>query len=84
MGEITKMSKLKRCPFCGGAPKTEVEMMMYGGGESQADFSIRCNECGIAKTVRLKIKGSCEFNDIFNTMEKVEEIWNRRANNDIR
>ena len=51
-----------------------------GGGEDHIDFSIVCEECGISKTSRLKIKKTCKFFDIKFAMGDVLEAWNRRAN----
>lgn len=74
------MNVPKKCPFCGAVPTTEVRVTQMGGGEDHIDFSIVCEECGISKTSRLKIKKTCKFFDIKFAMSDVLEAWNRRAN----
>lgn len=75
------MEVLKRCPFCGSVPTTEVRVTQMGGGEDHIDFSIVCDDCGVSKTARLKIKKNCIFFDVTKSMEKAMEAWNRRADN---
>lgn len=70
---------LKICPFCGSIPTTEVRVTQMGGGEDHIDFSIVCEKCGISKTVRLIIKKTCPFFDVYNAMEQVTKAWNRRV-----
>ena len=72
------MDELKRCPFCGNSPRTEVEVTQMGGGEDHIDFSIHCTECKIRKTMRLKIMGYCNFIDVEKAMCDVVRAWNRR------
>lgn len=76
------MTVLKKCPFCGVIPTTEVRVTQMGGGEDHIDFSIVCEECGISKTVRLIIKKTCPFFDVYNAMEQVTKAWNMRVSDD--
>lgn len=76
------MSDLKRCPFCGATPRTEVSVAKMGGVEDQVDFSIHCTTCGISKTVRLKINGFVNFLDVDKAMEQVIRAWNQRTETD--
>ena len=69
---------LKRCPFCGEMPRTEVAVTQMGGGEDHIDFSIRCSDCGISKTVRLKIHKFVNFIDVDKAEEQVINAWNQR------
>lgn len=73
------MSELKRCPFCGASPRTEIMVSQMGGGEDKVDFSIRCPDCGTAKTVRLTIHGYVNFVDADIAMDDVTKAWNQRA-----
>lgn len=50
-----------------------------GGTESQVDFSIHCINCGISKTVRLKIVGYADFIDVNKALAEVIKAWNQRA-----
>lgn len=73
------MEELKRCPFCGGLPATEVRVTQMGGGEDHIDFSVICTVCGTDKTARLKIKGKACFTDVEQSMDTAIKAWNRRA-----
>lgn len=73
------MSELKHCPFCGGNPKTEVRVTQKGGDIDNVDFSVLCIECGICKTVRLKIARTCLFYDVEKALSQAIESWNKRA-----
>lgn len=73
------MTELKRCPFCGEIPRTEVRVTQMGCGEDHVDFTIHCTNCGTEKTVRLKIKGFVSFFDVEKAMEQATQIWNQRA-----
>ena len=72
------MDELKRCPFCGTSPRTEVRVAKMGGGEDQIDFSIYCTNCGIDKTVRLKIAAYANFIDVNKAQAEVIKAWNQR------
>lgn len=72
------MNELKRCPFCGGLPTTEVRVTQMGGTD-HADFSVVCVDCGTFKTVRLKIAKKAVFMDVEKAMSQVIEVWNKRA-----
>ena len=71
--------ELKRCPFCGELPRTEVEVTKMGGGEDHVDFAIHCTNCGTSKTVRLRINGFVNFFDVEKAQEQVIQAWNRRV-----
>ena len=73
------MSELKRCPFCGSLPTTEVRVTQMGGDTDNVDFSVVCSTCGTFKTVRLKIKKKAVFIDVENAMLQAIEAWNKRA-----
>jgi len=46
-----EMDELKRCPFCGEIPRTEMAVTQMGGPEDRVSFTIRCPSCGVYKTV---------------------------------
>lgn len=73
------MSELKRCPFCGGLPKTEVRVTQMGVITDDVDFGIVCEDCGTFKTVRLKINKKAVFMDVEKVMSQAIEAWNKRA-----
>ena len=73
------MTELKRCPFCGEIPRTEVEVTKMGGGEDHVDFSVHCTNCGTEKTVRLKIATYADFLDVEKVEEQVIQAWNQRV-----
>lgn len=77
------MDELKRCPFCGSLPRTEIEITKKGGCEDHVDFRIHCAECGVYKSVRLRINAYCHFVDAENAMNSVIELWNRRTDADM-
>ena len=72
------MDELKRCPFCGELPRTEVRVTKMGGTEDQVDFSIHCINCGVSKTVRLKIVAYANFIDVDKALAEVIKAWNQR------
>ena len=73
------MDELKRCPFCGELPRTEVCVTKMGGTEDYVDFSIHCTNCGTRKTVRLKIVAYANFIDVDKAKSDVIAAWNQRA-----
>lgn len=73
------MDELKKCPFCGELPRTEVRVTKMGTTEDQIDFSICCTNCGTSKTVRLKIVGYADFIDVNKALAEVIEAWNQRV-----
>ena len=74
-----RMSELKRCPFCGGLPTTEVRVTQMGSDTDNVDFSVVCVDCGTFKTVRLRIAKKAVFMDVEKAMSQVIEVWNKRA-----
>ena len=76
------MTELKKCPFCGQDPRTEVRVTQAGGDFDIITFSVVCGECGTYKTVRLKIAKYATFSEVEKTIEQVMEIWNRRMRDD--
>lgn len=76
------MNDLKRCPFCGNLPETEVRVTQMGGGEDYIDFSIVCKKCGTYKTVRLKVCKTAYFMDVDKAMADVVKAWNTRSGED--
>lgn len=73
------MTELKRCPFCGEIPRTEVRVTQMGCGEDHVDFTIHCTNCGTEKTVRLKIATYADFLDVEKVEEQVIQAWNQRV-----
>ena len=73
------MSDLKRCPFCGSLPTTEVMVTQMGGQTDNVDFCVVCSECGTSKMVRLRIAKKAVFMDVEKAMEQAIEAWNQRA-----
>lgn len=73
------MSELKRCPFCGGLPITEVRVTQMSSDTDNVDFSVVCVDCGTSKTVRLKIAKKAVFMDVEKAMSQAIEAWNKRA-----
>ncbi len=73
------MSELKRCPFCGGLPTTEVRVTQTSVYTDFVDFSVVCTNCGTFKTVSLKIAKKAVFMDIEKAMSQTIEAWNKRA-----
>ena len=71
--------EIKRCPFCGALPRTEVSVTKMGGMEDHVDFSIHCTNCGVSKTVRLKIVAHANFIDVDKAESEVITAWNQRA-----
>ena len=71
--------ELKRCPFCGELPRTEVSVTKMGGSEDHVDFTIHCANCGTEKTVRLKIVAYAHFSDVEKAQEQVIQAWNQRV-----
>ena len=53
-----------------------------GGGEDHVDFSIVCKECGVYKTVRLKVRNTAYFMQVDKAMEEVVKAWNTRSGED--
>ena len=50
-----------------------------GGIEDHVDFSIHCPNCGVSKTVKLKIVTYANFIDVDKAQAEVTEAWNQRA-----
>ena len=73
------MSELKRCPFCGSKPRTEVKVTQMCSDEDHIDFSIVCGKCGTFKTIRLINERNANFLDVEISMEKAINTWNQRA-----
>ena len=73
------MKELKRCPFCGGLPTTEVRVTRMSGDADHVDFSVVCVDCGTFKTVRLKIAKKAVFMDVEKAISQTIETWNKRA-----
>jgi transcriptional regulator NrdR family protein len=77
------MPDLKRCPFCDGNPKTEVRITRMASDGNALDFAIVCGECGVHKTVRVRLNfaNTADFWDVEKAMDEVALAWNRRATN---
>lgn len=70
---------LKRCPFCGEVPTTEVRVTKFGGEEDHIDFIIICPVCQTYKSCRLKIKKAGTFLDVEKAMYQATVAWNTRV-----
>lgn len=77
--EMTGMTELKPCPFCGEMPETEVEVTQVGRGEDHVDFKVVCGKCGTEKAMRLTIRQKCDFALVEQAMVQVASSWNRRV-----
>jgi Lar family restriction alleviation protein len=77
-GEI--VAELKRCPFCGQLPVTEVFVTQKTSCiDDVILFSIACGKCGTSKGVKLKIKDkAATFLEVERAMEEVTNAWNTR------
>lgn len=73
------MTDLKNCPFCGGNPRTKMRFIQMGEGHDVAVFDVQCIECGVGRSVRLQLDKHDSFIDVMASMDKVIEVWNRRA-----
>ena len=74
------MAELKRCPFCGQLPETEVLVTQKTSSlDDIILFSVACGKCGTAKGVRLKIKAkAATFLEVEQAMEEATKAWNTR------
>ena len=74
------MAELKRCPFCGQLPETEVLVTQKCSSlDDVILFSIACGKCGTTKGVKLKIKAkSATFLEVERAMEEAAKVWNTR------
>lgn len=73
------MDELKRCPFCGEIPRTEMAVTQMGGPEDRVSFTIRCPSCGVYKTVILRINAYAHFLDVDKAESEVIIAWNKRV-----
>jgi len=71
---------LKRCPFCGQLPETEVLVTQKTSAiDDVILFSVACGKCGTTKGVRLKIKAkAATFLEVEQAMEEATKAWNTR------
>lgn len=74
------MEGLKRCPFCGELPTTDVMIVQKSSCiDDIILFSVTCGKCGTSKGVRLKIKAkSGTFFEVEKAMEEATKAWNTR------
>lgn len=74
------MTDLKRCPFCGELPTTEVMILQKSSSVDDIIlFSVACEKCGTSKCVRLKIKAKAgTFFEVEKAMEEATKAWNTR------
>lgn len=76
---------LRRCPFCGELPTTEVMVTQKGSFDDIILFSVACGKCGTAKGVKLKIKAKAgTFFEVEKAMEEATKAWNTRWDDDQR
>lgn len=78
------MAELKRCPFCGQLPTTEVLVTQKTSSiDDVILFSVACGQCGTQKGVRLKIKArAATFLEVEQAMEEATKAWNARWNDE--
>ena len=74
------MAVLKRCPFCGQLPETEVLVTQKTSSlDDIILFSVVCGKCGTTKGVSLKIKAKpATFPEVERAMEEATRAWNTR------
>lgn len=76
------MDELKRCPFCGGAPRHGVEFYESHGSEVRVSAIVECEKCGVRRRTVFKatdIISLIPFLDYENAFTEVVEKWNTRA-----
>lgn len=76
------MTELKRCPFCGGAPKHGVEFYESHGSEVKVSAAVVCKNCGVSKRTIFKATDSISlipFLDYESAFAEVVEKWNTRV-----
>ena len=72
------MTELKRCPFCGTLPHTEVYINRKKIEEDYIIFEIHCPKCDTNKKIELKINRYCHYTDVEKAMRKAIDKWNER------
>lgn len=70
--------ELKKCPFCGVVPRTELRVMKMGGTEDHIEFAVHCVGCGVERTVTLRFVAYANFMDVEKAITEVIEAWNQR------
>lgn len=75
------MKELRMCPFCGGKAVTNFRITSFGGNSDTVSFTVKCSErnCGIGKSIKIKINNDCDFDAVTDAMDAVIELWNMRA-----
>ena len=74
------MAELKRCPFCGELPTTNVSVVaMNLQTGDKIRFEVACKKCGTCKGVYLNIPNDCVgFMEVDKAMEEATKAWNTR------
>lgn len=77
------MDDLKRCPFCGELPTTEVMILQKSVGlDDIILFSVACGKCGTSNGMKLKIKAKAgTFFEVEKAMKEATKAWNTRWDN---
>lgn len=73
------MSEIKKCPFCGDIPKTNVRYWKCGCDELLLNVEVKC-QCGISRSISLQ-GNNVPFSEYEDAFATVIDMWNRRANN---
>lgn len=78
------MADLRKCPFCGELPTTEVMVTQTSSGiDDIILFSVVCGKCGTSKGVRLRIKAKAgTFFEVEKAMQEATKAWNTRWDDD--
>ena len=78
------MNDLKRCPFCGELPTTEVMVMQQSSCIYDIIlFSVACGKCGTSKGAELRIKAKAgTFLEVEKAMKEATKAWNTRWDNE--
>ena len=73
---MNEIIKLKRCPFCGGEPKTMVESK----ANTAIVVSIYCKKCHAS--LHDSVIDLCDLDTMQRAINNVIGAWNRRTNNE--
>lgn len=73
-----ELTKMKKCPFCGGEPETIVDYDRVGGDEFVLSAYVKCSKCSVYKRRVSNMKDApfTAYEVLFNS---VIADWNKRA-----
>lgn len=77
------MSELKKCPFCGGDPETDVRVNKWKNNKGEAEMIVKiyCKNCYTDKKVYFNYEGSAPISVFTDAFAEVEKQWNMRIGN---